>query len=204
MLKELFLNLASNYSNDQSLLEDFWKEIELNYSHKKRHYHSLTHLENMYQQLFEVKEHIVSWETILFSLFYHDIVYNATKSDNEEESSKIAEERMNQLNVPKQLIEACKLQILATKSHSDNSNSDINYFLDADLSVLGQDFETYKTYYQNVRKEYSIYPSLIFNPGRKKVLNHFLAMERIFKTDYFYAKFEKNAKINLQKEIDSL
>jgi predicted metal-dependent HD superfamily phosphohydrolase len=62
----------------------------------------------------------------------------------------------------------------------------------------------YSDYYKNVRKEYSIYPNLLYNPGRKKVLKHFLAMGKIFKTDYFYQKFEKNARLNLQKELDLL
>jgi predicted metal-dependent HD superfamily phosphohydrolase len=52
-----------------------------------------------------------------------------------------------------------------------------------------------------VRKEYLIYPDLIYNPGRKKVLHHFLAMDRIFKTDFFYNKFEQQARQNLRKEI---
>ena len=60
----------------------------------------------------------------------------------------------------------------------------------------------YSKYYQNVRKEYSIYPEILYKLGRKKVLKHFLAMEKIFKTDYFYQKFEKNARMNLQREFD--
>jgi len=44
-----------------------------------------------------------------------------------------------------------------------------------------------------------VYPDLVYNPGRKKVLNHFLAMDSIFKTDYFYNKFDRQAKENLRK-----
>jgi hypothetical protein len=33
--------------------------------------------------------------------------------------------------------------------------------------------------------EYSIYPAFIYNPERKKVLNHFLLMDRIFKPAFF-------------------
>jgi predicted metal-dependent HD superfamily phosphohydrolase len=44
----------------------------------------------------------------------------------------------------------------------------------------------------------------MYNPVRKKVLLHFLSMERIFKTDYFYTHFEKQARENLQKEMELL
>jgi predicted metal-dependent HD superfamily phosphohydrolase len=126
------------------------------------------------------------------------------KSDNEEKSAGVAESRMKQVSVPESIIKNCKEQILATKKHLDNSDTDTNYFTDADLSILGQDWNMYSEYYRNVRKEYSIYPDLIYNPGRKKVLKHFLDMERIFKTEYFYSKFEQQAKINIQMELKSL
>ncbi len=204
MLKETFINLLTNFTNDKILINDLWTEIEMNYSNKKRHYHTLSHLDNLLHQLLEVKEKIESWETVLFTLFYHDIIYNPLKSDNEAQSAKLAEQRMKQINVPVQIIENCKSQILATKKHLDNAASDTNYFIDADLSVLGQNIETYTMYYQNVRKEYSIYPDLIYNPGRKKVLKHFLEMERIFKTPIFFDQFEAKAKENLLTEFKTL
>ena len=201
MLKETFIELLTNYTDDIGLRIELWKEIEKKYTDKKRHYHSLSHLENLLQQLIEVKDKIENWEVILFTLFYHDIIYNALKTDNEEQSAELAEKRMKQINVPIPIIENCKTQILATKKHIANSNSDTNYFTDADLSILGQEFGIYNTYFQNVRKEYSIYPNIIYNPGRKKVLKYFIEMERIYKTEYFYNKFEKQAKQNLQFEL---
>ena len=204
MLKETFIELITKFTDDISLTNMLWTEIEENYSDKKRYYHTLTHLDNLQNQLCEVKDKIKNWETILFTLFYHDIVYNAMKSDNEEKSAELAELRMKQINVPTEIIENCKSQILATKKHEEKSDFDTNFFIDADLSILGQDTETYKIYFQNVRQEYSIYSDLIYNPGRKKVLNHFLDMDRIFKTDYFYAKFENQAKLNLQYELEHI
>src|SRR5204862_5358395 len=86
-----------------------------------------------------------------------DIIYNVLKSDNEELSANLAEARRKQISVPIHTIDNCKAQILATKQHLENSESDINLFTDADLSVLAQNWETYSEYYQNIRKEYSIY-----------------------------------------------
>ncbi len=204
MLKQIFFELILNYSNDLNLINELWNEIEQNYFSENRYYHTLNHLENLLNQLLEVKSEIEDWNCILFTLFYHDIIYKVTKSDNEDKSTDLAIERMSRLSVPKSIIENCKKQILATKSHLLNIDSDVNYFTDADLSVLGQDWNSYKNYYKNVRKEYSIYPDLLYNLGRKKVLKHFLAMEKIYKTHYFYEKFEMNAKLNLQKELDLL
>ena len=203
-LKEIFSNLLINYTTNSSLINELWDEVEKNYSGKKRHYHTLLHLENLLTKLTEVKSEIQHWEAILFTLFYHDIIYTALKSDNEENSALLAEKRMQQLSVSNDIIERCKNQILATKSHSKSTDSDTNYFTDADLSVLGQPWEIYSLYYKNVRKEYAIYPDFIYNSGRKKVIQHFLSMNSIFKTDYFYNQFEKVAKENLMKELSYL
>jgi predicted metal-dependent HD superfamily phosphohydrolase len=201
VLKETFKELLKNYTDNSGLTNELWTEIEKNYSSKKRHYHTLQHLDSLLAQLTEVKGEIQNWKTILFTLYYHDIVYNSLKSDNEEKSAELAEKRMKQILVSDSSIELCKKQILATKSHIKSMDSDTNYFTDADLSVLGQSWETYSLYYKNVRKEYSIYPDFVYNPGRKKVLLHFLSMDSIFKTAYFHDKFEKAAKKNLQSEI---
>ena len=204
MLKETFTNLLTNYTASNLIIAEFWAEIEKSYTHKKRYYHTLSHLDNLLTQLTEVKVNIESWESILFTMFYHDIIYNALKSENEEKSAELAQKRMTQISVPNYIINNCKTQIIATKKHLAYPESDTNYFTDADLSILGQSLENYTTYSQNVRKEYSVYPDLIYNPGRKKVLEHFIKMERIFKTDYFYLKFESQAKSNLRLELEQL
>ena len=204
MLKQTFIELIANYSKDVALANELWNDIDLHYSSKNRYYHTLNHLENLLNQLLEVKNEIKDWNCILFTLYYHDIIYKATKSDNEDKSADFAKKIMIKLSVAKSIIDNCKSQILATKKHLFNLDLDINYFIDADLSILGQDWDLYSSYYKNVRKEYSIYPDLLYNPGRKKVLKYFLAMEKIFKTDYFYQKFESNARKNLKKEYDLL
>jgi len=202
MLRETFIHLLCQYTSDKSLIDELWNEIERAYSHKKRHYHTLTHLEKLLTQLLLVKSEITDWNTILFTLYYHDVVYKASNSDNEEQSAILAGKRMTQLAIPEEQIRECKDQIRATKSHLHNTSSNTNYFTDADLSILGQDWDAYTNYFKGVRKEYSIYPDFLYNPGRKKVLNHFLSMDRIFKTDYFYNKFEETAKRNLRRELE--
>jgi predicted metal-dependent HD superfamily phosphohydrolase len=147
MLKEIFLKLVSNYTANETLSIALWNEIEQNYTGKKRHYHTLRHLENLWVQLNEVKGEIQHWDVMLFTLFYHDIIYNPIKSDNETRSAELAEKRMLQISVSEELIALCKSQILATQSHIKSSNTDTNYFLDADLSVLGQDWESYAQNY---------------------------------------------------------
>lgn len=199
-LKATFIQLVKNYTDDAGLISELWAEIETGYSGNQRHYHTLQHLDHLLSQLTEIKTAIHHQEVVLFTLYYHDIIYDPLKSDNEEKSAELAGKRLEQISVPGDVREACKRQILATKSHLISTDSDTNYFTDADLSVLGESWDTYSQYYKNIRAEYSAYPDIIYNPGRKKVLQHFLSMERIFKTDFFYDRLEAQARSNLQKE----
>ena len=53
-------------------------------------------------------------------------------------------------------------------------------------------------------KNIPFYPDLLYKPGRKKVLQHFLSMERIFKTEQFFSRFEDKARKNLLQEFETL
>jgi predicted metal-dependent HD superfamily phosphohydrolase len=201
MLKQQFIELVNKYSTESTLVETLWNEIEKKHTSKKRHYHNLSHLDNLYHQLFNVKSEIEDWDTILFSMYYHDIVYTATSNDNERRSAELAKERLESIAFPKEKISKCVAQIMATNGHSISKDNDTNFFTDADLSILGQSWEVYLEYTKQIRKEYSIYPDFMYNPGRKKVVSSFLTMDRIFKTSWFFDKLEKAARENLSKEL---
>jgi len=175
-----------------------------NYSDKKRFYHNFSHIENLLAQLGEFKEMFSDWETVVLAVFYHDVIYNTRKNDNEEKSAMFAAKQLAKLNFPSARIAKCKRLILATKLHENVNDNDINLFTDADLSILGSEWETYLAYAKNIRKEYNLYPDLVYNPGRKKALKHFLDMQRIFKTEEFFERHERLARKNLECEFRKL
>jgi predicted metal-dependent HD superfamily phosphohydrolase len=194
----------SRYTQDRAVSKKFYSELVKSYSERGRHYHNLNHLESLLQQILPIADQLRDLDTVLFALYYHDVVYHVLRKDNEERSARLAQKRLTILNFDSNRIEICKQHILATKTHGLSNDSDTNFFVDADLSILGQDSLTYKRYAEGVRKEYSIYPDIIYKPGRKKVLTHFLQMEKIFKTESFFARFESQARINLKTELEAL
>jgi predicted metal-dependent HD superfamily phosphohydrolase len=203
MIKKEFIDSLKNYTVDSEQRLTMWNEVEKNYSKSDRHYHNLTHLNSMLTELKLYKGKFNNWDTIVFAIVYHDLVYNTLKSKNEEQSAEVAIKRLTKIAFPEKLITFCSQLILATKKH-EPSDSETNLFTDADLSILGSDPETYKAYSKQIRLEYSIYPDMMYNPGRKKVLTHFLKMDNIYKTNEFSDRYEQNAKTNLQTELNSL
>ena len=144
MLNLIFSKLISKFSNDENLKADYWREIEKNYSQKSRKYHNLLHLENMILELEPVKDQILDYEALLFSVFYHDIIYKSTSKDNEEKSAEIAKSRLEKINISNEKTTKIYNQILATKSHQKSKDSDTNFLLDADLAMLGKGWKIYE------------------------------------------------------------
>ena len=150
----------------------------------------------------EYKEELKFPNEVLYSIFYHDIVYKATRNDNEEKSADFA---IKILPASTTLNSGLVYDMIcATKLHQKNDVIDTNWLIDFDLKILASDVNKYETYYQQIRKEYKIYPDLLYKPGRKKALQHFLANDFIFQTEVFSDKYETQARLNIQKEINTL
>jgi predicted metal-dependent HD superfamily phosphohydrolase len=154
-------------------------------------------------QLQGVRPSIEYWDAIVLAVAYHDIIYNPLRSNNEERSAAVAVERLTAAGVDLDTVARTHQHILASKAHMLSADQDTNYFIDADLSVLGASRDEYAMYAGNVRKEYRYYPDLLYKPGRKKVLKHFLDMPRIFKTEPFYLNFDEQARQNLLWELEN-
>ena len=93
-LKKHWKNLTSIYSQNTNLSTLLWNEIEQNYSENNRFYHNLSHIQYMTNKAIEYKNILIDFNTILFSIFYHDITYNVKKKNNEIKSVHFAKSRL--------------------------------------------------------------------------------------------------------------
>lgn len=134
ILYHLFKELILRYHSDEASTELLWNEIVNHYTDKKRHYHTLSHLMKLTESLSEIREQINDWDAILFSVFYHDIIYSSTAKDNEEQSAMFASDRLKKIQFPPIQIQKVCQAILATRTHEISNDSDINFFTDAVLT----------------------------------------------------------------------
>lgn len=203
-LQSLFLQLAGRTSHYEILFDQLWQEIAAGYSQPDRYYHNLSHLDNLVSELDLCRQQIDDYDTLLYAIFYHDLIYAVQRQDNEAQSAILAVSRLTTLGLDLARTERCRRHILATQSHRPGDDHDTDLFTDADLSILGKGQEVYGQYSRQIRQEYIVYPDVLYFPGRAKVLQHFLGMSRIYKTAYFYDLYEKQARLNLQWELEQL
>lgn len=202
-LQEHFNKLVLKYSSAE-VADDTWQQIATAYNAPNRHYHNLTHLQSLIDELLPVQHLLNNYEAVLFALFYHDIVYSTLRKDNESQSAAFAGHHLSLHQVPQEIITLCQQHILATADHKRSETADTNYFTDADLSILGAPASVYQAYCYNIRREYACVPAFFYKKGRNKVIQHFLQMDSIFKTSYFYNRYEDAAKANLAAELVQL
>lgn len=200
--KEALLEAAASWQIDPP--DRIWNLLEKEYTHKKRHYHNLQHLEAVYQHLVPLLHQFPSNPALLFAIAFHDYIYKIPGNHNEELSAEAALAFLKKNPKAQPHLNWIDQAIRATKTHDYSSDESINLFTDADMAILGVEASIYIRYKHAVRKEYALYPDFLYKPGRKKVLQQFLEKPRIFHTSYFYEKFEAQARSNIAAEIASL
>jgi predicted metal-dependent HD superfamily phosphohydrolase len=201
-LQHKYTQLLENIGFDENTIQKHWLDLEKAYSTKSRHYHNLNHLREMITcyDLYELN--LKNPIEVLYAIYYHDIIYRVTRKDNELKSANYALSILpTHAKLDKQIVFD---MICATQHHQNNKNEDINWLIDFDLKILAKDWEDYKIYFEQIRKEYKIYPAFLYNPGRKKALEHFLENEFIFQTSVFRGNYEEKARENIKREMELL
>lgn len=170
--------------------------------HEGRPYHNWDHVRSMLGLLDRHLRQISRPDRVQAAICAHDCVYDSRRSDNEERSAEVALEKFGDLFAPED-VEWIRLAILATKTHavpagmSGPGAADLEFLNDADLSILGADEAAFDAYDAAVCEEYGWVFEQDWITGRARVLERFLARDRIFSTEYMREEFEGRARLNL-------
>lgn len=172
------------------------------YTAPTRHYHTVNHINQVLRKIASLKTEFNDINVAMLAAFFHDVVYDVSKKDNEEQSATIAVEFLDDLCVQKSLIKEVEKIIIATKHHQATQSSDTNLFLDIDMSILAAARTTYLEYAAAVMKEYEkVYTPSEYKKGRLSLfIEPTLALDKIFITDTF-SPYEKRARQNLSHEM---
>lgn len=185
---------STGLSGDPSFRYD---QLVALYSGPNRFYHNLQHLTECLQEFDEARFLARRPITVELAIWFHDAIYDSHADDNEERSAQLAREWLSEAGGSPKLIESVTELILATQHNAVPEDPDTQLIVDVDLSILGRTPARFHEYELQIRQEYSWVPEEIFATRRAAILRAFLARERIFATDWFRAKYEKQARRNL-------
>jgi len=183
------------------------EEILVAYGEPHRHYHTLDHIAALLALLDRHGKGVAQHDVLMLAIVFHDAVYDPARNDNEEASSALAAMRLATLGLPRDLTGVVSRYILATKHGRGAAASDdtgLALLLDLDLSILGAAPAEYRAYAQAIRREHAFVPDQLYRPGRRRVLEGFVARERIYLTGRLSELWERPARANLTGEIAEL
>ncbi|HEY0610249.1 MAG TPA: hypothetical protein VGD35_11350 [Chitinophaga sp.] len=204
-LKQIWQELISRYCANEELINSEFDKLIGQYTTLGRYYHNLHHIEALLTLQRAYVANIRNNDVLQLAIFYHDIIYNVLLSDNEEQSALAAGAFLRQTTLPPYQIITVMDYIRATKTHTgDEHDDDLDFLLDFDLSILGSPADVYRQYALQIRQEYNVYPDEVYNPGRKKVLAHFLEKPGIYRTAVFREQYEAQARQNIAAELQRL
>lgn len=175
------------------------------YGSPGRYYHTLQHLAEMTELLCEFRAQLPNFTSAICACLWHDIVYDATRADNEEQSCARWLDDADRMALRPAKKERVAQLILATQKHQPaDGGSDMAIFLDADLAVLGSEKHRYEQYLNAIRYEYAHVPEPEYRAGRTAVLKKFLDRPQIYFSAALRERFEARARGHLTAEIAAL
>jgi len=173
------------------------------YAEPHRHYHNQQHIADCLAA-FDAARHLTKQpDAVELALWFHDAVYDPKAADNEEQSATLAK-RCQESAGRRDLVQTVAALVMATKLHNTDACLDAALMVDVDLSILGQDDKRFAEYETGIRAEYGWVAQDVFNTKRAEILQRFLNRERIYSTDHFFAKYERQARRNLENSIREL
>jgi predicted metal-dependent HD superfamily phosphohydrolase len=203
-LENRWMDLFSFASETGNTIQKGFQKLVEKYSEKHRHYHNLIHVDACLKHLDEIADCIVDIKPVEVALWFHDIIYDPKKNDNEKMSAEYAKAFLGSVNLASDVILKIEHLVALTKHPSFPETNDEKYLIDIDLAILAANKEHYDRYESSVRKEYGFVPSFLYKRGRKKILMSFIKSDRIYWTEHFYKKYENQARRNLKRAMENL
>lgn len=176
------------------------------YNEPLRRYHNFLHIHELFDELQSHKHTIADPLAVGEAILYHDAVYDPrTITDtNEIRSAEICEQELTPV-YGGNFAKLVGSYVRATRKHlADVSDSDLEFFLDADLAILGSKPERYDDYATAIAQEYSHLPTKLYIHNRIEALQKISERANgmgAYTTDLMHRKYGEQALINMRDEV---
>jgi predicted metal-dependent HD superfamily phosphohydrolase len=180
-----------------------WAAVVAAWSEPHRRYHDLAHLAAVLGLVGELAPAAADPDAVRLAAWYHDVVYDPERADNEQVSAERARAGLRGLVTDERLDEVVRLVLLTAGHDPETGDTNGAVLCDADLAVLAAPPEAYAAYASAVRLEYGHLGDEDFTRGRIAVLEHLLALPALYRTEAAQP-WTDTARANLTAELTLL
>jgi predicted metal-dependent HD superfamily phosphohydrolase len=171
------------------------------YSEPHRHYHTSQHLAECFEKVKSIIALAVHPAEVNVGLWFHDVIYDTRRHDNEERSAAWARSAARELGASAESAQRIYDLIIFTRHTVEPVGIDACVLVDADLSILGAPPARFQEYEAQVRSEYEWLPDAMFRSARARILKDFLGRPHLYCTAHFRQRYEAQARRNLQQSL---
>ena len=179
--------------------EGLYEKLAAAYTAPDRHYHDLRHIADCLRELDAARALAHDPRAIETAIFFHDVVYDGRRTDNEERSALVAAGALRQLGAGEVFIGEISRLILFTRHDIEPTTDDGKLMVDIDLASLALPAEQFDENSRRIRREYLHVDDATFVQARNAMLGGLLQRPRIYYTDVFFQRCEERARGNLER-----
>ena len=183
---------------------DTFSRLQSAYAQKHRAYHTSRHIDECLSLLDELKHLAEHPSEVECALWFHDAIYEPMSKLNEERSANWVTDFGAGVGLESDTVARIRAHIMATRHVALPADNDSRLVVDIDLAILGAVPSRYEEFERDVRREYRWVPGLVYRPKRAAILQSFLDRPRIYHWEPAYARFERQARVNVSGAIRTL
>ena len=176
--------------------EALWHSLNALYGESRRYYHNLSHIAS---SLAELDATGLDRPPIEGAIWFHDVIYDPKRSDNEEASIGWFVRSTRPWLDPSSRSTISALIAVTDFRSPPSDDPEAWLMIDIDLAILSAAPEKYDAYCLAIRQEYAHVADEAFREGRAKVMASFL-VRPIYRTPWF-APREDRARGNIAREL---
>jgi len=143
---------------DSPTLRRLYADVRGRYSEPHRHYHTDRHLAECFENvraIIALAEHPAE---VNVGLWFHDVIYDTRRHDNEERSADWARTAAQELGASAESAQRIYDLVMFTRHAAAPVGIDAEVLVDANLSILGARPARFQEYETQVRSEYAWVP----------------------------------------------
>ncbi|RQR71138.1 MULTISPECIES: hypothetical protein [unclassified Burkholderia] len=174
--------------------EEVYRRLAQCYAEPARHYHTLVHVRRCLRHLDLARDAIPAPDAVELALWFHDVIFVPGAKDNEQRSADWFRHQAGGR------IRACDpvcAMILATTHAGIAAQPDTRFTCDIDLAALGASRSRFREDGRRLRAERPDLDDRAYDFHERTILRGLLVRPRIYLTEFFYARCERQARRNL-------
>ena len=197
--RSLWQRCLVNGAADDS--ERIHQRLLAGYREPHRRYHTLAHVKHCLTMFDQCKDLARHPDALELAVWFHDVVWQPGETDNEALSAALYQQLSDGVHADDLRQRVDSLIMATLHDGSSLEDSDAPYMVDIDLSSFGLSWDEFLRDSQNLRQE-SLLEDADFYRRQGSFQNCLLSRPRFFVSEYFYQRFESQARENLARYFE--